>query len=206
MHENRYSNHIIEQIRAVLTARKHSELPSGPVPSAVLLPLFLKGGELHMLLTKRSAHLTHHAGEISFPGGVSDHGEHPRDTALRETWEEIGINPEHVDILGSLDEVYSIHHYKVSPYVGFISGNLTLKLNRAEIDTALEVPVSHLLNPSCLKIEEWGWKGRNYPVYFYRHQDEDIWGMTGEIVRNFLEVVFRGDTIPTNVSQHPDNR
>jgi 8-oxo-dGTP pyrophosphatase MutT (NUDIX family) len=151
-------------------------------------------------LTKRAEHLKHHAGEISFPGGVCNPEEHPRDTALRETWEETGIDPAQVEILGPLDDVYSIHHYKVTPYVGYISDKLLLKLNRLEIDKIIEVPVSHLMNPSTLRIEEWGWKGRNYPVYFYRFGDDDIWGMTAEIVMNFLDAAFRGENNSNNAS------
>lgn len=200
MLENRYSKYYIERIRDNLSTRRPKELAEGPVPAAVLVPLFLKGGELHLLLTKRAGHLKHHAGEISFPGGVCNPEEHSRDAALRETWEEIGINSTRVDILGALDDVYSIHHYKVTPYVGFISGKLPLKLNRSEIDKIIEVPVKHLMDPSFFRIEEWGWQGRNYPVYFYRYQEDDIWGMTAEIVMNFLEVTFRGDQKAANGS------
>jgi len=190
---NLYSKALAEKVRRILSSRASAELPSGPVPAAVLVPLFLKNGEPYLLLTKRSERLKHHAGEISFPGGVCNPEEHPRTAALRETWEEIGIAPDQVDILGSLDDVYSVHHYKVSPFVGFIHGKFPLKLNRSEIDKIIEVPVSHLLSPSCFRIEEWGWQGRNYPVYFYDYNEDQIWGMTAEIVMNLLDLVFRGD-------------
>ena len=167
--------------------------------------LFLKKQELHLLLTKRAAQLKHHAGEISFPGGVCNPEEHPRDTALRETEEETGIDPAKVEILGALDDVYSIHHYKVTPYVGFITDKFLLKLNRSEIDKVIEVPISHLMAPSTLRIEEWGWQGRNYPVYFYRFNDDDIWGMTAEIVRNFLDAAFRLENQAANVCNNADN-
>ncbi|GAM09229.1 nudix hydrolase 22, chloroplastic [Geobacter sp. OR-1] len=165
-------------------------LPPGPVPAAVLVPVFLKEGDFHLLFTKRSEHLNHHAGEISFPGGVCNPEEHPRDAALRETWEEIGIEPAQVDILGPLDDVYSIHHYNVTPFIGFISDKFQLKLNSSEIDKIIDVPIKHLLNPFFFRIEEWGWQGRNYPVYFYSYNGDDIWGMTAEIVMNFLDVAF----------------
>lgn len=198
MHGNLYSDNLIERVRSLLADRRHALLSPGPVPSAVLLPLFFKEGDIHLLLTKRAGNLKHHAGEISFPGGVCNPGEKTRDTALRETCEEIGIEPSTVDILGTLDEVYSIHNYNVTPYVGYIPGNPAWRLNISEIDRVIEVPVAHLLNPSYFRIEEWGWQGRNYPVYFYRFQDEDIWGMTALIVMNFLDLVFRGDTKTAN--------
>lgn len=188
---NLSSDSLIAAVRRRIAAHRPVALESGPVPAAVLVPLFLKNSALHLLLTKRAADLKHHAGEISFPGGVCDLGEHPRDAALRETWEEIGLPADRVDLFGQLDDVYSIHHYRVTPFIGIISGNISLSLNKSEIDSIIEVPVSHLLDPSCRRIEEWGWQGRNYPVYFYRYQDEDIWGMTAEIVRNLLDVAFR---------------
>ena len=190
MRENRCSKSIAEHLRRTLPFRERRELPPGPVPAAVLVPLYIKNGELYLLFTKRSEELNHHAGEISFPGGVCNPEEHPRETALRETWEEIGIDPAQIEIIGPLDDVYSIHHYKVSPYIGFISGIPELTLNRSEIDRIIEVPVSHLLDPSCFRIEEWGWQGRNYPVYFYSFGGDEIWGMTAEIVMNFLDLSF----------------
>ena len=191
MQENRCYKTIIDRIRRTLSSRRREEIPSGPVPAAVLVPLYVKNRELYLLFTKRSEDLNHHAGEISFPGGVCNPEEHSSDAALRETWEEIGIDPARIEILGALDDVYSIHNYKVSPYIGFISEKPVLKLNRLEIDKIIEVPISHLLDPSCFRIEEWGWKGRNYPVYFYSYHDDEIWGMTAEIVMNFLDVAFK---------------
>ena len=80
--------------------RRRVPMESGPVPAAVLLPLFLKDGEVHLLFTKRTPHLTHHSGEISFPGGrCEEYDQDSAATALRETWEEIGILPADVNLL-----------------------------------------------------------------------------------------------------------
>src|SRR5512135_2908396 len=101
-----------DHIKTALAAHVRVSMEPGPVPAAVLIPLFPKQGEYHILLTKRTEHLNHHRGEISFPGGRAE----PDDTdliqtALRETWEEVGIEPDDVEILGVLDDFYSIHNY-----------------------------------------------------------------------------------------------
>ncbi|HEY6837866.1 MAG TPA: CoA pyrophosphatase, partial [Geobacteraceae bacterium] len=124
-----------ERIRTALAAHRRVPMPPGPVPAAVLLPLFERQGDYHLLFTKRTEHLNHHRGEISFPGGVRQ----PEDgdllqTALRETWEEVGIAPAAVTVLGALDDVYSIHDYVVTPYVGIFPGDLPLTINVAEIE------------------------------------------------------------------------
>lgn len=178
-------------IRTALAAHRRIQMPPGPTPAAVLLPLFPKNGELHVLFTKRTDQLNHHSGEISFPGGVR----HPEDadllqTALRETWEEVGILPRDVEVLGVLDDFLSIHDYLVTPYVGIFPADYPLKLNLHEIDRILEVPLSHLLKPEIFRAEDWSWKGRTHPVYFYTWGEDEIWGLTAAILKQFLDIVF----------------
>lgn len=182
---------LIETIRAALAAHRRVTMEPGPVPAAVLLPLFMKDGEYHVLFTKRTEHLNHHRGEISFPGGVfqTEDGS-PERTALRETWEEVGIAPQDVEILGVLDDFYSIHNYLVTPFVGVFPDNYLLKLNAAEIDKILEVPLTHLLKPEIFRTEDWNWKGRIHPVHFFSYGDEEIWGLTAAILKQFLDIVF----------------
>lgn len=182
-----------ERIRRALAGHQKVSLPPGPVPAAVLVPLFLKGGEPHVLFTKRTEHLNHHRGEISFPGGVSD----PDDpdllaTALRETWEEVGIDPADVEALGELDDFYSVHNYLVTPFVGIFPANYPLKINRWEIDKIIEVPIAHLLRPEIFRVEDWSWKGRTHPVCFYTYGEDEIWGLTAAILKQFLDIVFAG--------------
>jgi 8-oxo-dGTP pyrophosphatase MutT (NUDIX family) len=165
----------------------------GPVPAAVLLPLFLKGGEFHLLFTKRTPHLTHHSGEISFPGGRSE--ESDRDsaaTALRETWEEIGILPSDVEVLGELDDCHSLHNYRVTPVVGMFPADYPLTVNDAEIERIIEVPLSHFGKPGVFRTEDWQWQGKRRAMYFYMHGEDEIWGLTARILKNFLDVL-RGE-------------
>lgn len=180
-----------DKIRAALAAHERVPMAAGPVPSAVLLPLFLKEGAYHILFTKRTEQLNHHRGEISFPGGVR----HPDDadtlqTALRETWEEVGIAPDAVEVLGMLDDFYSIYNYLVTPYVGVFPAGYRLRANPAEIDRLIEVPLSHFLRPDIFRAEDWNWRGRESPVYFYRYGNDEIWGLTAAILKQFLDLVF----------------
>src|SRR5512146_1347379 len=134
-----------ERIRTALAAHTRVPMSPGPVPAAVLLPLFRKEGEYHVLFTKRTEHLNHHRGEISFPGGVCQPGDEcSRETALRETWEEVGIAPTDVEVLGTLDDFYSIHNYLVTPYVGEFPADYSLRANPAEIERLIAVPLDHL--------------------------------------------------------------
>jgi 8-oxo-dGTP pyrophosphatase MutT (NUDIX family) len=179
-----------EKLRAALAARKRVPLEAGPVPAAVLLPLFLKDGEFHVLFTKRTSHLTHHSGEISFPGGVCDPGDRDSaDTALREAWEEVGIAPADVEVLGELDDCHSVHNYVVTPVVGVFPSGYPLTVNDAEIERIIEVPLSHFTKPGVFRVEQWQWQGRTRPVYFYRHGEDEIWGLTGRILKQFLDVL-----------------
>jgi 8-oxo-dGTP pyrophosphatase MutT (NUDIX family) len=180
-----------EKIKAALGARERVPMDPGPVPSAVLIPVFLKNGDYHILFTKRTENMNHHRGEISFPGGVR----HPEDenslrTALRETWEEVGILPGDVEVLGVLDDFYSIHDYLITPYVGMIPHGYEYRISAPEIERIIEVPLSHLLKPEVFRVEDWTWKGRKHPVYFYRYLDDDIWGVTAAILKQFLDLVF----------------
>lgn len=180
-----------ERIRKTLAAHRRVPMPPGPVPAAVLLPLFRKEGEYHILFTKRTEHLNHHRGEISFPGGVcqSEDGD-PLQTALRETWEEVGIVPADVEVLGILDDFYSIHNYLVTPFVGEFSADYPLRANPAEIERLIEVPLDHLLRPDIFRAEDWTWKGRTHPVYFYTCGNDEVWGLTAAILKQFLDLVF----------------
>lgn len=180
-----------EKIKTALAAHRRITMESGPVPAAVLLPLFVKNGEYHVLFTKRTERVNHHRGEISFPGGCSDpEDESSLATALRETWEEVGIDPAHIEILGVLDDFYSIHHYLVTPYVGLFPADYPLRINGGEIERVIEVPLPHLLRPEIFRNEDWSWKGRTTPVYFYTYLQDEIWGLTAAILKQFLDIVF----------------
>jgi 8-oxo-dGTP pyrophosphatase MutT (NUDIX family) len=183
-----------EKIKRALAAHRRVPMSPGPVPAAVLLPIFLKEGEYHVLFTKRTEQMNHHRGQISFPGGVCDHEDRDTlQTALRETWEEVGIAPGDVEVLGKLDDFYSIHNYLVTPYVGVFPATYHLRPNADEIERTIEAPLSHLLRPDIFRVEDWNLKGHRHPVYFYNYHGDEIWGMTAAILKQFLDIVFTDD-------------
>jgi 8-oxo-dGTP pyrophosphatase MutT (NUDIX family) len=179
-----------EQLRNSLARHKRVPMPPGPVPAAILIPLFLKDNSCHILFTKRSEKLQHHRGEISFPGGVS----HPEDagsmqTALRETWEEVGIAPQEVEVIGVLDDFLSIHNYLVTPYVGFVSPGCRFVPNPDEIERIIQVPLEFLLNPEVFQVRDWTWQGRTFPLFFVSYGGDTIWGLTAAMLKQFIDII-----------------
>lgn len=157
-------------------------------PAAVLLPLYVRNNRDYLLFTERTAHLEHHAGEISFPGGGHDAEDvELSDTALRETEEELGIPRNDIEILGRLDDFYSIHGYHVIPYVGVIPTPDNLRHDPFEIAGTFEAPLDYFRDPSVHRIEDWQHRGRTHPVDFYHFEEHVIWGLTAAILRQFLE-------------------
>ena len=191
-------------LRSALASRRRVPMESGPVPAAVLLPLFLKEGEFHLLFTKRTPHLTHHSGEISFPGGVREASDPDSvSAALRETWEEIGILPGDVEVLGELDDCHSIHNYRVTPVVGIFPADYTLTVNEAEIERIIEVPLSHFGKPGVFRTEDWQWQGKRRAMYFYMHGEDEIWGLTARILKQFLDVLRGEERVPEDEFSKP---
>lgn len=177
------------QIRTALAGHRVEPLPLGSMrPAAVLVPLRLHRGEPHLLLTRRSEELPHHAGEISFPGGGVDAGDvDDWAAALRETHEEIGVEPARVEHLGRLDDCLSIHDYRVSCHVGLLPTPLDFVLAPDEIAELIELPLAELNNPDIYHQENWRHRGRELPVDFYVLHDRIIWGMTAGILKQLLQ-------------------
>ena len=182
-----------ERIRTVLERRSRQTVErEGLVPAAVLLPLLLRPDGLRVLFTKRSEHVAHHKGQISFPGGTVDAGDQSRlHTALREAQEEIGLAPESVEILGSLDDLETVvTGFVVTPFVGVVSSPFTYLPDGEEIERVIEVPLSVLLDPANFRVESWMRNGKPHPVYVYTCNDEVIWGLTAAILKQLLDLVF----------------
>jgi len=156
--------------------------------ASVLVPMFERGGEPWILFTKRPSTLRSHAGQISFPGGGRDPSdETPLHTALRESWEEVGIPPESVDVLGMLDESPTVTQYRIQPFVGVIPGDLDYRPSAEEIDLLIEVPLAHLLRPQASRREIWKHGGDEHVVYFFDYGPHVIWGATARILVDLFE-------------------
>ena len=178
-----------EQLRELLSSRKRLLINGEQLRhSAVLVPLLTIHGAYHILLIRRSQQVEHHKGEISFPGGVceKDDGSFEK-TALRETLEEVGVQPDDVVILGILDDMETVStRYRVTPVVGVIPHPYTFTLCANEVDEIITVPVSHLLNETNGREEPVLRQGKTYTGYVYHYKDYVIWGATARILKNFL--------------------
>jgi 8-oxo-dGTP pyrophosphatase MutT (NUDIX family) len=151
-----------------------------PVPAAVLMPIIDRPEGLSVLLTRRSAHLPHHAGQISFPGGRLEAGDADViATALRETEEEIGLARRFVSIVGFLpDHLIPVSGYRVTPVVSFIEPGFRLTPDPMEVAEAFEVPLGFLLDPTnhVPRVREFGGVAVEFiDMPFGPHH---IWGAT----------------------------
>ena len=160
------------------------------VPAAVMLLLYRKDGEHCILLNKRTDEVEHHKGEISFPGGAMDDGDESLlHTALRETEEEMGIQPEHVELLGEVDDVPTSSNFLISTYVGTIPYPYDFKPSEIEVADVLEVPISVLMDPDSGRDEVRIVDGKLVSSPAYAYQGHLIYGATARVLRRFLELL-----------------
>lgn len=159
--------------------------------AAVLLPLYFTQAGPCLVLTKRTEQVPTHKGQISFPGGGFEEGDGDLlTTALRETREEIGLRPEDVEILGTLDDTVTVtSRHVVRPFVGAIPHPYPFRLDPFEIERLIHLPISALLQGAPFREEIWEREGRPHPVFFYEHDGDTVWGLTARILKQFVETV-----------------
>jgi len=160
-------------------------------PAAVLVGL-REGVEPRVVLTVRTAQLSSHAGQVAFPGGGSDPDD--RDavaTALRESQEEIGLDPSHVLPLGFLDMFETISGYCVTPVVARINGRARLVPAPDEVAEVFEVPLAFFLEPANLRRYTMDYRGHRRPMVEFVHGGHRIWGATAAMLFNLLQRMGR---------------
>jgi len=146
-----------------------------------------------IVLTKRAAHLSHHAGQISFPGGAVDHGDAGLvDTALREAHEEIGLMPSMVKIMGGLLPVRSPAGFIVQPIVGIIdsAAYVDLKPAPAEVDQIFTVPLAHIGQADNFTLVPRQTDGRDSSYWVITHPDHYIWGLSARVLHDLRERLY----------------
>lgn len=158
------------------------------VPAAVLVPLYVAGGELWVLLTRRADHLLHHPGQYAFPGGARDDGDSDEvATALREANEELGIPGESVMVLGHLDDLLTVTGFVISPVVGALPYPHQLKPDPREVAAVVPVPFSVIGNPLVIEEQEFTWQGERVRSPVLHYGPHRIWGATARILQDLLE-------------------
>jgi 8-oxo-dGTP pyrophosphatase MutT (NUDIX family) len=157
-------------------------------PAAVLCPLRADRAGLSVVLTRRAAHLRAHAGQIAFPGGKVEAGDpSPLAAALREAREEIGLLPDQVDVLGTLDPYLTVTGFRVTPFVALIDAAWRPILDPEEVDMVFEVPLDFLMDRANLRrgwYEREGGRRHYYAIPFGEHY---IWGATAAMLKSLAD-------------------
>jgi 8-oxo-dGTP pyrophosphatase MutT (NUDIX family) len=166
--------------------------PKPPLtPAAVLVPLVVRDEGTTVLLTKRTAHLAAHAGQVSFPGGRLEESDADAAAgALRETEEEIGLGRDRIELIGRLDTYVVRTGFEVTPVVGLVSPPFTITRDEFEVAEVFEVPLSFILDPANHQKQsriDFGGVKREFWVFPYR--DYYIWGATAGMLINLYEVL-----------------
>ena len=182
--------HPTHQIETVTGDHAVAGLAAEPrtlIPAAVLAPLVERPEGYTVLLTQRTAHLEHHGGQISFPGGRAEAEDaNPVETALREAEEEIGLDRRHVvEIAGFLDLYQTVTGFLVTPVVGFVTPPFALTLDTFEVAEAFEVPLDFILDPRHHEQRSLIYQGQPRRYYVIPYENRFIWGATAAMLVGF---------------------
>jgi 8-oxo-dGTP pyrophosphatase MutT (NUDIX family) len=193
----------IDEIRRAVTG--HPDLPDfgddGGPHSAVLAAVWEEDGEARVLLTRRTAWLRSHSGQVAFPGGRVEPGETLVDAALREAAEEVGLDPRTVEVVGALSRMHTISSGAgIYPFVGILPGRPETEPNPDEVDRVFDVAVGELMADGVFHEEIWGIPaesgiGTERPIYFFDLAGETVWGATARMLYELLLLII-GRTPP----------
>jgi len=168
--------------------------PDGFKQASVLIPFYPDPDGLSLVFMKRPDGPGPHDGQISFPGGARDLAdEDARQTALRETEEEIGIAREAITLWGRLSDSCTLaSRYWITPFVGKILYPSTFHPNRQEVERLLIIPFTHLLDQTHFSVERYSWKGGEYTTLIFRYRQDVIWGLTARLLHNLISLLQNG--------------
>jgi len=172
--------------------------------ASVIIPLLEVEGEVFVMLTQRSEHLRSHAGQVSFPGGKQDQqDDNSLETAIRETHEEIGLPKEKIEIIGTLDQILSLHYYLVTPFVAIIPDDFVPIPNEDEIEAVFKVPLSIFMKSDQHWTEEFETPFAKVLAHHFEFEGFDIWGLTAKLILRLLEIGLGHK--PDFLVHHPDS-
>jgi 8-oxo-dGTP pyrophosphatase MutT (NUDIX family) len=168
-----------------------SPRPAGSaVPAAVLIGMVAHEEGPSIILTERTEHLSNHAGQVSFPGGRIEPGDAgPADAALREAFEEIGLSPDKVELLGCLQMHHTVTNFHVYPFVGWIEPPLALTLDPHEVAGVFELPLAFVLDTANHRLGSLVWGGRTHTFYVLEYAGHRVWGATAGMLVTLAETL-----------------
>ncbi|MDV4144636.1 CoA pyrophosphatase [Shimia sp. FJ5] len=157
-------------------------------PAGVLVAVEMKGDVPHVILTKRASHLKHHPGQIAFPGGKQDEGDHDvTAAALREAWEEVGLPTENVEVLGLLPSHETVTSFMVTPVIGLVRSPFEPRAEVGEVEEIFRVPLDQVVNSRFYSTQSRRWRGRQRLYFTVPYGPYYIWGATARILRGLAE-------------------
>lgn len=158
--------------------------------AGVLVLIYPRAGELCVVLTRRTEAVENHRGQISFPGGSLEPGEDAEAAALREGWEELGIAPETVEIIGALSPLYIPNsHFCIYPTVAYTPARPEFTPNPHEVAEVIEAPLALLLDPATCREETWDLRGAAVQVPFYAIGPHKVWGATAMVLSELVALL-----------------
>ena len=180
----------LEQLLTADDLEKQTEASRQELKPASVLLLVVNHPEPSVVFTQRTTHLADHAGQISFPGGRREGDETPEHTALRETQEEIGVDPARVEILGRLPQYNTKTGYAVTPVVGWAEPPLTYQPDPREVADVFEVPLAFLLDAGNHRYESAFYRGRMRKYWAMPYGERFIWGATAGMLVTFHRILI----------------
>ena len=188
----RFDDGSLARLREAIARRPAVEIAAPQHRRAsVLIPLVRDDDGWSLVFSRRAENLAAHSGQIAFPGGAVEPGETLEEAVVREAEEEVGIPARSVELIGRLDDVITNSGFLVAPFAGIVHERVEYVVQQSEVAEVFEVPLEALLDPANPEIRYVNFRSRRYPAYFYRHEDYEIWGLTGRITKAFLDFVWR---------------
>ena len=162
-------------------------------PASVLIPIVARAPDLTVIFTRRATHLQDHSGQVSFPGGrVAELDASAEATALRETREEIGLDPARIELLGRMPDYHTRTGYRITPVVGIITPPFALQPDANEVEEVFEVPLDFLLDPANHQRRARLWQGELRWFFAMPYQQHYIWGATAGMLVNLARRLSQG--------------
>ncbi len=188
----RFDDAALARLRTIVARRPAVEIDAPEHRRAcVLIPLIRdEGGRWSLIFSRRAENMASHSGQIAFPGGSVEAGESLEQAVIREAEEEVGIPRGVVELFGRADDLITNSGFLVAPFCGVVHERVEYVMQQSEVVEVFEVPIDALLAEGQPEVRLVAFRKRRYPAYFYRYGEYEIWGLTGRIVKSFLDLVW----------------